>query len=490
MKTRFVKLGLGTAIVGVGLFVANQQIVSADDNQADPNTAQTSSATTTDPTQPQTDSMQVATSTPTDMAQKLVSADNTVQISNVKYEGSSDASGEFKGGTQVFGFDSGVVLASGSVKDSVEGLNEPGDADIDTMTGSDSHDAAALEFDFVPKYSQLEFKYAFGSEEYPDFVGTQFNDAFAFFVNGNNVATLPNSNEFVSINNVNNGDLNGNNVKNSEYFIDNTDAHLSLPFTTFGGVTKELTISAQVKPNEVNHIKIVIADLSDSILTSFVGISDNSFKSVGKVQVHYIDDASNTIAADDNLDGTTGSTYTANEKSIAGYVFDHWEGNQTGTIGEDPIEIFAVYKTAPITNGSVQVQYVDTDGNALANPIELTGTTGTDFTADIKTFDGYTFDHATPATNGEFDGGQQTVTLVYSKDVVTPTNDVVTPTQSTPEPILTATTVVKTPVATPTKKAAAKLPQTDENRFAAIFLSFLGISGLLVGLGVNRKKTN
>ena len=54
-----------------------------------------------------------------------------------------------------------------------------------------------------------------GSEEYKEWVGADFNDAFAFFLNGENIALLPHDETtMVSINNVNDGN-------NSQYYIDN-----------------------------------------------------------------------------------------------------------------------------------------------------------------------------------------------------------------------------------------------------------------------------
>jgi hypothetical protein len=55
----------------------------------------------------------------------------------------------------------------------------------------ETFDATVLEFDFVPTFSTVQFQYVFSSEEYSDFSNTSFNDVFAFFVNGVNIAVVP-----------------------------------------------------------------------------------------------------------------------------------------------------------------------------------------------------------------------------------------------------------------------------------------------------------
>ena len=137
------------------------------------------------------------TQTPTDLVQSLIG--NNTPFSNVQYTGANIASGSFTGGTGIIGFESGVVLTTGSVQNVVgpniaddittsNGL--PGDAALDTITPH-TMDTSVLEFDFVPSQSTVSFQYVFTSDEYNEFANTEFNDVFAFFLNGINVALAP-----------------------------------------------------------------------------------------------------------------------------------------------------------------------------------------------------------------------------------------------------------------------------------------------------------
>jgi hypothetical protein len=115
------------------------------------------------------------------------------------------------------------------------------------------------------------FEYIFGSDEYTDFVDTEFNDSFAFFLNGVNIATLSNG-VTVEINSVNQ-------ITSSEFFRNNDifDSIDPLPDDTSpfsieaDGFTTTLTASGTALPG-MNTMQIVIADLGDVQFDSLVMI--------------------------------------------------------------------------------------------------------------------------------------------------------------------------------------------------------------------------
>lgn len=213
--------------------------------------------------------------TATQLVQSLVGAG--VQVSNVQYKGDNLSAGRFTGGQNSIGFDQGIILSSGQAK-SVIGTGaafastdnfDAGDAQLDAIVAPDlTHDATVLEFDFVAAGSVLNFQYVFGSEEYPEFVNASFNDVFAFFLNGKNIALIPNTATPVSIDNVNAG-------ANASFFVNNyTSGALA---TALDGLTTVLTATATVTPGQTNHIKLAIADAGDGILDSDVFIQAGSF---------------------------------------------------------------------------------------------------------------------------------------------------------------------------------------------------------------------
>lgn len=208
----------------------------------------------------------------------------------------------------------GAILSTGKVNDIV-GPNSSSNNATQTDGGSDSDlenlstiegdtfDRASLEFDLaVPSdVTEISFRYVFGSEEYNEFTGSGFNDVFAFFVNGENEATVPNPNDPseripASINNVNHGEQGVTQDTNPQLFINNDphDGELvtvdpqnppgpgigfdpsntntgeePFPFE-MDGFTVPLEITAPVNPGETNSIKIAIADVRDAVFDSWV----------------------------------------------------------------------------------------------------------------------------------------------------------------------------------------------------------------------------
>lgn len=190
-------------------------------------------------------------------------------ITNVKITGSDKAVGTFNEGG--LGITSGIILSSGNVATAIgpndesgagEGLGTPGDGQLNSIvTPNVTHDAAILEFDVVTATPVFTISYVFASEEYREYVDHEFNDVFAFYVDGSNIARTPGSSEPVTINTINH-------LRNTHLYRDNETG----TNTEFDGFTVPMIAVAVVEPGVLHHIKIAIADTADSILDSAVFI--------------------------------------------------------------------------------------------------------------------------------------------------------------------------------------------------------------------------
>jgi len=165
-------------------------------------------------------------------------------------------------------------LCSGKVTDIVKPasaflshqLGMPGNSLLQIVGGGTSYDAAIAEFDLIPFADTLRFHYVFGSEEYPEWAGSSYNDVFAFFLSGPNpsggdylnfnIALIPGTNTPVSINSVSP-------LANTQYYIDNS-ADTTI---VFDGITTVLSVSAAVVPCASYHLTIGVCDINDAYMT-------------------------------------------------------------------------------------------------------------------------------------------------------------------------------------------------------------------------------
>jgi len=178
--------------------------------------------------------------------------------------------------------DEGVILTSGRITDAIGPnnventtfqANTNGDAILNTVTGRTTRDACRLEFDIIPSGDSLSFDFTFASEEYNEWVGSQFNDVFGFFISGagitgdpgigsdKNIALIPGTVQAVTINNVNNG-------SNAAYYFNNAGG----PDIQYDGYTLGLKAVSVVQPCQTYHLKLIVADASDRKFDSGVFI--------------------------------------------------------------------------------------------------------------------------------------------------------------------------------------------------------------------------
>ncbi|HRK26785.1 MAG TPA: choice-of-anchor L domain-containing protein [Chitinophagales bacterium] len=282
-----------------------------------------------------------------------------VTVSNVTWQADSAQVGFFEGATTNLGLNAGILLTSGTIQNTVGPNNNTGasvavgsagDTDLTTILGGSpyfTYDACVLEFDLVADEDMLIFEYVFGSEEYLEFVGSTFNDVFAFFVSGpgydttTNIALIPGTTTPVAINNVND-------AINPDFYMDNpTDS----PDLQYDGFTTPLTATMNVIPGETYHVKIAVADAGDQILDSGVFLSVESLCG---------GDLSPTAGfkVPNDLSGTTTVPFTNDSKYATAWNWDFGDGT-TSTL-RNPVP--HTYAAPGVYTATLRVQnYFTTD---------------------------------------------------------------------------------------------------------------------------------
>ena len=232
-----------------------------------------------------------------------------VTVSNVMYNGSPGAIGQFTANNTTLGITQGIVMTTGTVQATTSGPQGPNDetnAGMDNnapgspllsnqlLGGTQTYNAATLEFDFIPYADTVRFKYVFGSDEYPEFAppnNSGYNDVFGFFISGpgivgmQNIASLPNGGGIVSINNVNA-------ITNQQYFHFNGDGNMapynaSPQYIQYDGFTHVLEAVSKVQCGQTYHLIIAIADAGDGAWDSGMFLEANSLSTKTPIEIDY-----------------------------------------------------------------------------------------------------------------------------------------------------------------------------------------------------------
>lgn len=252
-----------------------------------------------------------------------------VLFSNVTFSGATNQIGSFNSANANVGIGNGIILATGDIALALGPNNQGGgtlgggafnatDADLDLLDPQYTHnDAAVLEFDFEATGPSVSFRYVFASEEYPEYTGASdgcgdVSDAFGFFLSGPgingtftsdavNIAVIPGTSEFVSINTLNGGCTGlaepGDPACNyCEFYVNNGDG-FTAPYNEvntyiqYDGMTVVLTATYEgLECGETYHIKLVIADASDTVFDSGVFLEAGSFEVTGSFIEANLDD--------------------------------------------------------------------------------------------------------------------------------------------------------------------------------------------------------
>lgn len=104
--------------------------------------------------------------------------------------------------------------------------------------------------------------------------------------------------------------------------------------------------------------------------------------------MNYVDENGRTIADSETLSGTVGDAYTAKQKTIAGYTFKTVQGEPTGSFSDKEQTVTFVYSKNPVKAADVTVNYVDENGQTIADSETLSGIVGGSYTAQQKNYYG------------------------------------------------------------------------------------------------------
>ncbi len=184
---------------------------------------------------------------------------------------------------------------------STTGNSNYSDPEMAPVASDEVNGCSTLDFDFVSLSNSVSFNYCFASEEYPEYVCSQYNDVFAFFLTGpdpetgeevtRNIAIIPGTDALVengiavAINSVNpgvagtyGGNGSGCYYNYTSYYVDNSTTDGSVvEGVQYDGYTSKLAASAAILPCVVYHMHISVCNVGDNSYDSGVFLEGGSF---------------------------------------------------------------------------------------------------------------------------------------------------------------------------------------------------------------------
>ena len=360
--------------------------------------------------------------------------------------------GRFNGTNCNVGLNGGILLFTGDVSyapgpndQEIVGaggfpFNGTPDADIAQIaqypgwqlgSGGGVYNKSVLEFDFIPMYDMVKFRYVFSSEEYERWTCIGYNDSFGFFLSGPgisgpfsnnaiNLATVPGSLAPVGVNTVNSGMVPNNAnywdalnpfggcfasdpnwMNNTPYYIYNGSwvqglqggAQTEPPYCCdpyyiqANGLTVVLEATAAVKCGQQYHMKLAIGNIGDWRVPSGVFIEQGSFTSTDRFDMDVLPGANVEFNATDTtfIESECDSVYLRFHRRGGFYLDEYLQITTSGTATEDVDYVSALPDSIHFA------QFDSTVVVAIAVPVDADGLE--DLRVTLVTCDGLKLQH-------------------------------------------------------------------------------------------------
>ena len=261
----------------------------------------------------------------TELVELLLGSGITPVPGSIESQGSDTAAGIFTGGlSSGLEMDQGILLRTGS-----------------TLTHwRESPETAILCFDFQSETQEVYFRFAFASNAYIDSAPSQFSDVFKLYVDGKNVALIPDTTIPASTHTINA-------QTHADYFIDNrpkengSDSPHKLEYRGFSRVLYAAVDLEPFGQGDPHHFKAILTKLDGSTGDSAVFLEAGTFSALPPIVVEHV-----TVDEDAGAITFTVSLPKESEHSVN---FSYTTRDATASAGSD---YAAVSGTSAIMPGS------------------------------------------------------------------------------------------------------------------------------------------
>ncbi|EAD9169438.1 LPXTG cell wall anchor domain-containing protein [Listeria monocytogenes] len=231
------------------------------------------------------------------------------------------------------------------------------------------------------------------------------------------------------------------------------------------------TSTGSLKPKDISA-PVVKADKTEVTYNLGSNVTEEQF--LTDINASVTDNYDSTISLTSNF------TSIVNLAVSGDYSVNIQATDKAGNVSNTVNVTVHVATPAPVAGANITVNYLDSDGNKLAESDTLTGTIDSNYQSTSKKISGYTLETTPKNATGIFTDTPQTVDYIYKKDTVAPTPVVdpvnpVDPVVNKPvivtpntDQVTTSNSVEKT-----TYNSLPKTGDTDQSTSATIFGALL-----------------
>ncbi|ECQ6354474.1 TPA: MucBP domain-containing protein [Listeria innocua] len=178
------------------------------------------------------------------------------------------------------------------------------------------------------------------------------------------------------------------------------------------------TSTGSLKPKDINA-PVVKADKTE--ITYSLGSSVTEEQFLTDINASVTDNYDSTVSLSSDF------TSSVNLAVSGDYSVNVQATDKAGNVSNVVNVTVHVATPAPVAGANITVNYLDSDGNKIAESDTLTGVLNSNYQATSKKIAGYTLETIPTNATGTFTDTEQTIDYIYKKDTVTPTPITVNP---------------------------------------------------------------
>ncbi|EAC4202789.1 MucBP domain-containing protein [Listeria monocytogenes] len=172
------------------------------------------------------------------------------------------------------------------------------------------------------------------------------------------------------------------------------------------------TSTSSLKPKDISA-PVVKADKTEVTYNLGSNVTEEQF--LTDINASVTDNYDSTISLTSNF------TSIVNLAVSGDYSVNVQATDKAGNVSNTVNVTVHVATPAPVAGANITVNYLDSDGNKLAESDTLTGTIDSNYQSTSKKISGYTLETTPKNATGIFTDTPQTVDYIYKKDTVAPT---------------------------------------------------------------------